>query len=161
MNLGEKNAAKRLRLLPVLLTALLVMLLALLWFGRFQRQIEVPVQMAEKVTRQSSEIDKAVGRSFTRGRIVTGTCVAARDNGTADVTIRILALEAKASFMSGRRRLTEAGRFVHLCFARTTAPSRFLLFLTSPATVNANDEVTVKACFLGASRYWLAFRIFP
>lgn len=29
------------------------------------------------------------GRSFTRGRIVTGTYVAARDNGTADVTIRI------------------------------------------------------------------------
>ena len=62
-----------------------------------------------------------------------------------------LALEAKASFMSGRRRLTEAGRFVHLCFARTTAPRRFLLFLTSPATVNTNDEVTVKAGGLNGS----------
>jgi len=89
-NLGEKNAAIRLRLQPVLLTALLVIcVLALLWFGRFQRQIEMPVQMAERMTRQSSEMDKAVGRSFTRGRIVIGTFAAARDNGTADVTIRI------------------------------------------------------------------------
>jgi hypothetical protein len=90
MNSGEKNASKRLRLLPVSLTALLVIcVLALLWFGRFQRQIEMPVQMAEKMTRQSSEMDQAVGRSFTRGRIVTGTFVLARDSGTADVTIRI------------------------------------------------------------------------
>jgi hypothetical protein len=90
MNSGEKNAPKRLRLLPVSLTALLVIcVLALLWFGRFQRQIEMPVQMAEMMTRQSSEMDKAVGRSFTRGRIVTGTFVSARDTGTADVTIRI------------------------------------------------------------------------
>src|SRR5271155_1832420 len=90
MDSGERYASKRLRLLPVSLTALLVIsVLALLWFGRFQRRIEIPVQMAEKMTRQSSEMDRAVGRSFTRGRIVTGTFVSARDNGTADVTIRI------------------------------------------------------------------------
>jgi hypothetical protein len=90
MNSGEKNAAKRLRLLPVFMTSLLaICVLALLWFVRFQRQIEMPVQMAEKMTRQSSEMDKAVGRSFTRGHIVTGTFLSARDNGTADVTIRI------------------------------------------------------------------------
>ena len=54
MNSDEKNTPKRLRLLPVSLTALLVIcVVALLWFGRFQRQIEMPVQMAEKMTRQS------------------------------------------------------------------------------------------------------------
>ena len=89
-NLGEKNAVKRLRLLPVLLTALLVIcVLALLWFGRFQRQIEMPVQMAEKMTRNPRRWTSPWEDPLRGGRIVTGTFVAARDNGTADVTIRI------------------------------------------------------------------------
>jgi hypothetical protein len=89
-NLGEKNAAIRLRLQPVLLTALLVIcVLALLWFGRFQRQIEMPVQMAEKMTRNPRRWTSPWEDPLRGGRIVTGTFVAARDNGTADVTIRI------------------------------------------------------------------------
>ena len=52
-----------------------------------------------------------------------------------------LALEARVSFMSGLRTQTEAGRFVDLCFARTTAPEKSLLFLTNPATVNENDDL--------------------
>ena len=152
MDLEEKNAVTRLRLLPALLAALLVFsVLALLWFGRFQRQIEVPVQMAEKMTRQSSEMDKAVGRSFTRGRIVIGTFAAARDNGTADVTIRIFGPRGQGKLYEWAQETNGSWQICHLCFARTTAPKRFLLFLTSPATVNENDEVTVNVGGLNRS----------
>ena len=84
------GVAGRHRLLVISLVAILALsTIVLIWFGRFERQMQEPVRLAEFQSRKSPEIDRVVGRTFTLGRFVTGRSLLTGTDGTADLEIRI------------------------------------------------------------------------
>jgi len=85
------SKAMGIRRLPVFAVFLVVLCACvLLWFARFQRQAEIPVQMAVKMAEDSASLETVVRRPIRRSRLIMGRLVSTKGNGTADISVKAI-----------------------------------------------------------------------